>query len=89
MLKITQIAAENLDMLEWNRVNSPQEECCPRKIAIHCHGGKGRTGWVLSVMKKALSPINGVDWETLVRELGEDYKKEAEEEFKGNSECEK
>ena len=53
----------------------------PRKIAIHCWGGKGRTGWVLAVMKRALSPINGITWDELLEDVGRDYKKGAAKEL--------
>ena len=52
-----------------------------RKIAIHCTAGAGRTGWVLAVMKRALSPISGITWDELLKDVGRDYKKEAEEEL--------
>ena len=53
----------------------------PRKIAIHCHGGTGRTGWVIAVMKRSLSPINGMTWEELTEEVGRDYKAKAQEDL--------
>ena len=52
-----------------------------RKIAIHCTAGAGRTGWVLAVMKRALSPISGITWDELLKDVGRDYKKAAEHEL--------
>ena len=36
---------------------------------------------MLAVMKRALSPINGMNWDELLEDVGRDYKKEAAEEL--------